>query len=102
VIIGATLSIGIRVRSSIWWRDGWKWVVVCDAVVITTGTPWAFTVEEGSGQLIERVVEKIALVGSANYPLLTKINYNQWSPLMKIKPKARGLWSAVDPGDIEF
>jgi hypothetical protein len=21
---------------------------------------------------------------------------------MKIKPKARGLWSAVDPGDIEF
>jgi hypothetical protein len=52
-------------QSSIWWRDGWKWVVVCDAVVITTGTPWAFTVEEGSGQLIiEQVVEKIVLVGS--------------------------------------
>jgi hypothetical protein len=40
--------------------------------------------------------------GPANYPTLTKTNYNQWALLMKIKLEARGLWGAVDPGDAEF
>jgi hypothetical protein len=40
--------------------------------------------------------------GLANYPILTKMNYNEWSFLMKIKPEARSLWAAVDKGDAEF
>jgi hypothetical protein len=47
-------------------------------------------------------VEKVALAKPANYPILTKINYNQWALMMRIKLEARGLWSAVDPSDAEF
>jgi hypothetical protein len=36
-----------------------------------------------------------------NYPLLTKTNYNQWS-LLRIKLKACGLLSAIDPGSVKF
>jgi hypothetical protein len=34
------------------------------------------------------VVEKVASAGPANYPLLTKTNYNDWALLMKIKLEA--------------
>jgi hypothetical protein len=55
------------------------------------------------GQLVvEQVIEKVALVGPADYPMLMKTNYNQWSLLMKIKLRARGLWSAFESSDIEF
>jgi hypothetical protein len=47
-------------------------------------------------------VEKILSAGPANYPLLTKTNYNQWALLMRIKLEARGLWGAVDPGGAGF
>jgi hypothetical protein len=47
-------------------------------------------------------VEKILTAGPANYPLLTKTNYNQWALLMRIKLEARGLWGAVDPGGAGF
>jgi hypothetical protein len=40
--------------------------------------------------------------GSANYPILTKIIYNEWSFLMKIKLEARSLWGTVEKGDVEF
>jgi hypothetical protein len=36
-------------------------------------------------------VERIAASGPANFPVLTKTNYNDWSLLMKIKLEARGL-----------
>jgi hypothetical protein len=51
--------------------------------------------------IVERVVEKVS-AGPANYPLLTKSNYNQSSLLMKIKLEARGLWGAIEPGDAKF
>jgi hypothetical protein len=38
--------------------------------------------------VVERVVEKVASAGLANYPLLTKTNYNDWALLMKIKLEA--------------
>jgi hypothetical protein len=38
------------------------------------------------------------LAGPANYPKLTKANYNQWALLMWIKLKARGLWGAAETG----
>jgi hypothetical protein len=40
--------------------------------------------------------------GPVNYPILTKMNYNEWSLLMKIKLEARSLWGAVNKGDVEF
>jgi hypothetical protein len=54
----------------------------------------------GGGERV--VVEKVASAGPANYPLLTKTNYNDWVLLMKIKLEARLLWAAVDPGDVDF
>jgi hypothetical protein len=39
---------------------------------------------------------------SGELPLLTKANYNEWSLLMRIKIKARGVWSVIDPGGVEF
>jgi hypothetical protein len=56
----------------------------------------------GGKRVIERVVEKVAPTGPANYPILTKMNYNDWSFLMKIKLEARSLWAAVDKGDAKF
>lgn len=48
------------------------------------------------GLVIHHVVKEAG--GSANYPVLTKTNYNEWSLLMKIKLQARFLWGTVDPG----
>jgi hypothetical protein len=56
----------------------------------------------GRHLIVEWFVEKGTSSGLANYPILTKSNYNQWSLLMKIKLEARGLWAAVDPGNAEF
>jgi hypothetical protein len=51
---------------------------------------------DGSGQ---RVVRKIG-VGSANWPLLTKMNYTEWTFIMKIELQATNLWEAIEPGDV--
>jgi hypothetical protein len=56
----------------------------------------------GRQLIVERFVEMVMSAGPANYPILTKSNYNQWSLLMKIKLEARGLWAAVDPGNAKF
>lgn len=52
------------------------------------------------GLVIHRVVKEAG--GAANYPLLTRTNYNDWSLLMKIKLQARCLWGAIDPGGVEL
>jgi hypothetical protein len=57
---------------------------------------------DGVQLVVERVVEKVASAGLANYSILMKSNYNQWSLLMKIKMEVRGLWVAVDPDSVEF
>ncbi|CAN6196754.1 unnamed protein product [Urochloa humidicola] len=51
----------------------------------------------GKGDVV-RVVREIG--GSANWPMLTKTNYTQWSLLMKLKMKARHLWEAIEPGGV--
>jgi hypothetical protein len=39
-------------------------------------------------------------VGPANWSLLTKMNYIEWTLIMKIKLQARNLWEAIEPGDV--
>jgi hypothetical protein len=51
------------------------------------------------GVVIQRVVREVGS-GTA-FPLLTKINYSEWAMLMKVKLKARGLWVAVEKGDVD-
>ncbi|CAN6214111.1 unnamed protein product [Urochloa humidicola] len=51
----------------------------------------------GKGEVL-RVVREIG--GAANWPMLTKTNYTQWSLLMKLKMKARHLWEAIEPGGV--
>ena len=36
------------------------------------------------------------------WPMLTRANYHEWSPLMKVKLQARGLWEAVAYGDVIY
>ena len=50
----------------------------------------------GSGGVVQRVIREVG--GGSSCPTLTKTNYSDWALLMKVKLKARGLWSAVDPG----
>jgi hypothetical protein len=48
------------------------------------------------GGVIQRVIREVG--GGSSYPTLTKTNYSDWALLMMVKLKARGLWSAVEPG----
>jgi len=36
------------------------------------------------------------------WPMLTRANYHEWSLLMKVKLKARGLWEAVAYGNVVY
>jgi hypothetical protein len=49
--------------------------------------------------VFQRLVREVG-VGSS-YPVLTKTNYSDWARLMKVKLKARGLWRAIDAGDVD-
>jgi hypothetical protein len=48
------------------------------------------------------MVEKVASAGPANYPILTKSNYNPWVLLMRIKMEVSGMCAAVDPNSVKF
>jgi hypothetical protein len=50
----------------------------------------------GIGAVVQRVVREVS--GGISYPVLTKTNYSNWALLMKVKLKARALWSAVEKG----
>jgi hypothetical protein len=52
--------------------------------------------ELAAGGVVQRVIREVG--GGSSYPTLTKTNYSDWVLLMMVKLKARGLWSAVDPG----
>jgi hypothetical protein len=49
-----------------------------------------------SGAIVQRVIHEVG--GGNSYPTLTKTNYLDWTLLMKVKLKARGLWAAVNSG----
>jgi hypothetical protein len=51
------------------------------------------------GAVVQRVVHEVS--GGISYPVLTKTNYSDWALLMKVKLKARALWSAVEKGSAD-
>jgi hypothetical protein len=46
------------------------------------------------GVVIQRVIREVG--GGSSYPALTKTNYSNWALLMKVKLKARALWSVIE------
>ena len=54
----------------------------------------SLTIERATS-LIKKMVRDI---GSAQYPMLTRTNYDEWLVLMKVMLKARRLWAAVTVG----
>jgi hypothetical protein len=46
--------------------------------------------------VIQRVIREVS--GGGSYPVLTKTNYSDWALLMKVKLKARALWSVIEDG----
>jgi hypothetical protein len=52
--------------------------------------------DSSGGGAVQRVIHELG--GGSSYPTLTKTNYSDWALLMKMKLKARGLWSAVESG----
>jgi hypothetical protein len=46
--------------------------------------------------MIQRVIHEVG--GGTSYPTLTKTNYSDWALLMKVKLKARALWSVIEDG----
>jgi hypothetical protein len=43
----------------------------------------------------------IRVGGGSSYPTTTKTNYSDWALLMKVKLKARALWSVIEIGDAD-
>jgi hypothetical protein len=43
----------------------------------------------------------IRVGGGSSYPTPTKTNYSDWALLMKVKLKARALWSVIEIGDAD-
>jgi hypothetical protein len=48
------------------------------------------------GVVIQRVFREVG--GGSSYPALIKTNYSDWALLMKVKLKARALWSVIENG----
>jgi hypothetical protein len=46
------------------------------------------------GVVIQRVIHEVG--GGSSYPTLMKTNYSDWALLMKVKLKARALWSVIE------
>jgi hypothetical protein len=48
----------------------------------------------------ERVIEQATMV--TNFPVLTKVNYPDWSALMRVMLQERGLWLTVSVGTDDY
>jgi hypothetical protein len=48
------------------------------------------------GLVIQRVICEVS--SGTSYPILIKTNYSDWALLMKVKLKARALWSVIEDG----
>jgi hypothetical protein len=50
--------------------------------------------------VVERVVEKTTT--GIVYPMLTRMNYTEWSAVMRVNLQAAELWEAIKYGDVEY
>jgi len=53
---------------------------------------------KAAGSASTTMVRQIKDVGSAQFPMLTRTNYAEWSTIMKVMLRVRGLWAAVTTG----
>ncbi|XP_078438588.1 uncharacterized protein LOC144709056 [Wolffia australiana] len=49
--------------------------------------------------IVQRVIREVS--AGTGFPMLTKTNYSEWALLMRVKLKARQLWSAIEEGGAE-
>jgi hypothetical protein len=49
--------------------------------------------------VIQRVIHEVG--DGSSYPTLTKTNYSDWMLLIKVKLKARALWSVIEDGGVD-
>jgi hypothetical protein len=54
----------------------------------------------GREVVIERVVEKASV--SIIYLVLTRMNYSEWSPVMRVNLQAMGLWDVIHKGASDY
>lgn len=55
--------------------------------------------DNGGPTVVQRSVKEV--LGTVQYPMLTKTNYPEWELLMTINLEALGLWAAIEPGGVE-
>jgi hypothetical protein len=55
-----------------------------------------------AGRRMVMVEQAVKDVGGSSYPMLTRMNYTEWSLLMKVKLQARGIWDAIELGADDF
>ncbi|XP_078437272.1 uncharacterized protein LOC144707891 [Wolffia australiana] len=53
----------------------------------------------GKNGRVERVIREVSV--GTGFPMLTKTNYSDWALLMKVKLKARMLWTIIENGGAE-
>ena len=51
---------------------------------------------EGTEGIVQRVIREVS--AGTVFPMLTKTNYSDWALLMKVKLRARLLWTAIEKG----
>ena len=51
---------------------------------------------EGTEGMVQRVIREVN--AGTVFPMLTKTNYSDWALLMKVKLRARLLWTAIEKG----
>ena len=54
---------------------------------------------EGTEGMVQRVIREVS--AGTVFPMLTKTNYSGWALLMKVKLKARLLWTAIEKGGVK-
>jgi hypothetical protein len=55
-------------------------------------------VKEGT-TVVQQAVREVG--GGTAFPVLTKTNYSDWTMLIRVKLKVRGLWVAIDKGGVD-
>ena len=57
------------------------------------------TMAQGTEGMVQRVIREVS--AGTVFPMLTKTNYSDWVLLMKVKLRARLLWTAIEKGGVK-